>query len=76
MFQIEIFEYTPRITDLYCHFFNVLENKSNNIQDNHYMEQVIENKFLKIKNIKNTLISQYMDYAKDDSKFFWYLLLR
>jgi serine/threonine protein kinase len=84
MFQIEIYEYTPKMSDLYHHFFSHIENKNsanNNSEietnfsasfantSNHHIEDTIENKFLKIKSISHPSVCRYLDSIKEDNNY-------
>ncbi len=82
MFQIEIFEYTPKINDIYNHFLYNIENRSSSTQNKdslnyelsfnnntHHIEDTIENKFLKIKTLNHPLISRYFHYLRDDNNY-------
>jgi serine/threonine protein kinase len=82
MFQIEIFEYTPKLKDIYDHFHNNIENKNNFIQNkesinyelslnntSNHIEDTIENKFIKIKTVNHPLISRYFDFLRDDNNY-------
>lgn len=84
MFQIEIYEYTPKMSDLYHHFFSHIENKNsgnnnsgidNNFSasfantSNHHIEDTIENKFLKIKSISHHSVCRYFEFIKEDNNY-------
>jgi serine/threonine protein kinase len=82
MFQIEILEYTPKISDIYNHFHNNISGRSNqNLKKDsinydlslnnttHHIEDSIENKFLKIKTVNHPLISRYFNYMRDDNNY-------
>jgi serine/threonine protein kinase len=78
MFQIEIFQYTPKMTDIYTHFYNNIENKNKSGMENsfngngianYHIEDSLDNKFLKIKTINHPLICRYFDYIKDDNNY-------
>jgi len=82
MFQIEIFEYTPKISDIYNHFYHNIENRNSSNQNkdslnyelslnntDHHIEDTIENKFLKIKTLHHPLISKYLEYIRDDNNY-------
>jgi len=79
MFQIEIYEFIPKMSDLYHHFYNNIENRNNpnnsNLIDsplhisNHHLEDSHDNKFLKMKTLRNSLITQYIDYVKEDNNY-------
>jgi hypothetical protein len=67
MFQVEIYEYTAKLSDLYYHFYTHIEN--NGFDGNVHVEEYIENKFTKIKTLRSKFISRYIDYIKDDCKY-------
>lgn len=75
MFQFEIFEFAPKMSDLYHHFYSHMENNQqlssieNPFMVNHHIEDSVDNKFLKIKNLAYPLISKYLDYVKDDNNY-------
>jgi serine/threonine protein kinase len=82
MFQIEIYEYTPKMSDLYHHFYGHIENKTpgnnNNsghetnmsgLSSNHHIEDTIENKFLRIKSISHPVVCGYLDSIKEDNNY-------
>lgn len=65
MFQLEIYEYMPKMSDLYSHFYNTIQNSID--LENHHSEKIIDNKFLKIKHLRHPLISRYIEHIKEDS---------
>jgi hypothetical protein len=68
MFQVEIFEYTVKNNDVCNVSSNILDKNNSNSLDNNNMHSVVslENKFTKIKTLKNDLISRYIDSIKDE----------
>jgi hypothetical protein len=69
MFQVEIYEYTPKLSDLYYHFYTHIENNVIN-SDNVHVEEFIETRFTAVKAIRYNLIARYIDYIKDDCNNF------
>jgi len=82
MFQIEIFEYSPKLSDIYDHFNNNIENRNYSIPNkdslnyelslnntSNHIEDTIENKFLKIKTVNHPLISRYFNFLRDENNY-------
>jgi hypothetical protein len=65
MFQIEIYEYSQKMSELYYNYYNIIEHASNNKN-----EENIDIKFMKIKTLKHPLIARYLDFIKDDSIYY------
>ena len=62
MFQIEIYEYSQKMSDIYYNYYNAIEHALSDREDIN-----IDNKFMKIKTLKHPYISRYLDFIKDDS---------
>jgi serine/threonine protein kinase len=79
MFQIEIYEYHPKMKDIYQLFVNVfgqrvsLNHSSNltniNEANSHHLGDFIENKIMKIQTLSHPFIARYMDFIKDDCNY-------
>jgi serine/threonine protein kinase len=84
MFQIEIYEYHPKMKDIYLLFLNIFgervsPNQSSNLTNNsniidtynnsHHIGDNIENKIMKIQTLSHPFIAKYMDFIKDDCNY-------
>lgn len=79
MFQIEIYEYHPKMKDIYQQYFNIFEkqtspNNSSSITNSsylldansHHLGDYIQNKIMKIQNLSNPFIVKHLDFIKED----------
>lgn len=66
MFQIEIFEYSPKLLDYHTLF---LQDDNELDQQTEREDNSMEVKFNKIHKLSNPVLARYIDYIKDDNYY-------
>jgi hypothetical protein len=65
MFQLEIYEYNPKISEIYHNFYQKIEHINNDEDEKKINKEII---FQKIKNLNHKFLCRYIDLMKEDSK--------